>query len=422
MSKENIRKGANTALAVSGAGILAAFPFQNTFAGGLLFSACSAAVIGGLADSFAVSALFGEPLCIRWPSWMGTRIIAKNRDRLIKELVHMVEHELLTVDNIRLKLGELSFSSMARAYLEQGGEEELSRIAQKLVTEFVARADIKKLSADLEELLFNHADAISLSDLLADIAHWSIKHNYDSELIAFLAKQLQQAAHSSTFRTILEKLIHSAIKSYEGDKFRRRLLDYAAGLNSEFITDKVQQWLIQYLDKASKPVQYEHQLLRQQIQSLELRLRHDHDFRKKVEEGKLTAVKAIHQNKQLATLLEKLIISLQGQLTDSFITGETSVLYSKSRQWLAAWRSNESKQADFDQMIKQYVLRIIEQKHAIIGRTVEEGLNKFSEQQLIDLVKEKAGKDLQFIRLNGIVVGALIGCVIYLSTFWIGVK
>ncbi len=62
----------------------------------------------------------------------------------------------------------------------------------------------------------------------------------------------------------------------------------------------------------------------------------------------------------------------------------------------------------------------MEQKHSYIGKLVTDKLNSFSETELTQLVREKAGRDLQYIRINGIGVGALIGVVLYLATFWIG--
>ncbi len=55
-------------------GFVASHPFAHTFAGGLLASGFSAAMVGGLADWFAVSALFRRPLGIPFR----TEIIPRN--------------------------------------------------------------------------------------------------------------------------------------------------------------------------------------------------------------------------------------------------------------------------------------------------------------------------------------------------------
>jgi uncharacterized membrane-anchored protein YjiN (DUF445 family) len=73
-----------------------------------------------------------------------------------------------------------------------------------------------------------------------------------------------------------------------------------------------------------------------------------------------------------------------------------------------------------DQYVKSTLLKWMEQKHSYIGRAVTDKLNTFTEDELIKLAREKAGRDLQYIRINGIGVGALIGIALYLATFWIG--
>ncbi|MNW70493.1 hypothetical protein D3C74_498360 [compost metagenome] len=70
--------------------------------------------------------------------------------------------------------------------------------------------------------------------------------------------------------------------------------------------------------------------------------------------------------------------------------------------------------------MKSTLLKWVEQKHSYIGKVVADKLSTFSEEELIELVKDKAGRDLQYIRINGIGVGALIGALLYVATFWIG--
>ncbi|MNR46145.1 hypothetical protein D3C85_1650750 [compost metagenome] len=73
-----------------------------------------------------------------------------------------------------------------------------------------------------------------------------------------------------------------------------------------------------------------------------------------------------------------------------------------------------------DAEIKHVLLSWLERHHTVIGKLVREKLNAFSEEELTDFVKDKAGKDLQYIRLNGMIVGAFVGMALYLLTFWIG--
>ena len=73
-------------LVIVAIGFFLTYPFNNTFAGGLLSSVFGAAMIGGLADWFGVSALFRKPLGIPFK----TEIIPRNREKIFNALSDMV--------------------------------------------------------------------------------------------------------------------------------------------------------------------------------------------------------------------------------------------------------------------------------------------------------------------------------------------
>ncbi|GBG08649.1 DUF445 domain-containing protein [Paenibacillus agaridevorans] len=428
MRKNNIKSQANALLALSAAGILATFPFQHTFGGGLLFAAFSAATIGGLADSFAISALFGNPLRVAWPSWMGTRIIAKNRERLIGELSDMVEKELLTVDAIKETLEELNLADVVVRYLrEHGGEENAKELAVKLVADLLGKVDAEQLALGIEAFTKERAGTIQIADLIADVAEWSVKNGYDDRIITFGAEQLARLAGTPQFGELIEKFAAAAIKSYEGDKFRRRLVDFTAGMNAHAISSKVQAWIVQFLSELGQADHPQRVVLRGKIIDLVKKLREDEALRQKVEAGKHQLLQAAHGNLKLdeflAVRLERIrdkLTEAQGMSNDDSVSQPLMWLRAQLNKGMARLASDRSLQTSLDVMMKRGLLSWITQKHAMIGSLVREKLGAFSEKDLIELVQDKAGKDLQYIRLNGMLVGSFVGIVLYCATFWIG--
>src|SRR5665648_1284569 len=77
---------ANLTLAGISLGFFLSYPFHGSFVGGLISSGCSAGMIGGLADWFAVTALFRRPLGIRPGKIIRTEIIPQNRERIFAAL------------------------------------------------------------------------------------------------------------------------------------------------------------------------------------------------------------------------------------------------------------------------------------------------------------------------------------------------
>ncbi|OBR63996.1 hypothetical protein A7K91_11415 [Paenibacillus oryzae] len=421
MGKRDIRTTANGILVLSGAGILAAFPFQQHFAGGLLFAGFSAATIGGLADSFAISALFGNPLRIKWPSWMGTRIIARRREKLIGELADMVEKELLTVDHIKMTLKDYNLGDTIARYLTRhGGAEDVKAIATKLAAELLGKADPGELATGMRRFLLDHADALQASDLLADIGEWSIKNGYDEKAVSFAAAQLAGLAGSEKVRLLIQQFAEAAVKSYEGDKLRRRLVDFTAGLNAYAISVKVQNWLVAFLEGMASPDHPASLALKEQLAGFVERLRNEVELRQEVERIKSKLLQgagdSLRLDQFIASRLEKArekLLAANGDASQGWIAEQIS-------RGVAKLSESAELRKTVDSEIKHVLLAWLERHHTVIGKLVREKLNAFSEEELSDFVKDKAGKDLQYIRLNGMVVGAFVGMGLYLLTFWIG--
>lgn len=423
MNNFSIKKKADLALLFSAIGILVAFPFHDTFVGGLLFSLFSAATIGGLADSFAVSALFGNPLRIRWPAWMGTNIISRNRERLIGELVKMVQNDLLTIPNIKERLDEYNIADVLVTYLKQhGGEEGINDILQQVANDVITTIDLQELSRTVQTFLLEHADAIPVANIAADAGDWTIKNGYDDRIIEFMIPELIKIVKSAAFGSVIDQIINSAIRSYEGDKFRRKLIDFTAGLEAANLSGRLQEWLVSFLEKFHSEDHPQRKQLKAFIANFVARLRTDEQLRDRIEAGKeklLAAVKAdlkldVYIQRGLESLRQAAAENAEGQLA------RYPWIKEKVREGVAYLEGNAELLARVDQYVKATLLKWMEQKHSYIGKIVTDKLNSFSEEELIELVKEKAGRDLQYIRINGIGVGALIGVVLHLATFWIG--
>lgn len=423
MRKFSIKKKADLALLLSAIGIFIAFPFHHSFAGGLFFSLFSAATIGGLADSFAVSALFGNPLSIKWPSWMGTNIISRNRERLIGELVKMVQNELLTIPNIKARLDEYNIADVLVVYLKQhGGEEGINDILQQLADDVITTIDLQDLAKMVQTFVLEHADTIQVSDIAADIGDWTIRNRYDDRMIEFMIPELVKIVRSAPFRSVVDQIVDSAIRSYEGDKFRRKLMDYSAGLESANISVKIQEWLVSFLEQFASEEHPQRKQIKQYIGRFVERLRTDEQLRYRIESGKTSLLQSVKAEIRLDSYIQKGLESIR-QAAAANAEGERERypwIRERVHQGVVYLEGNAELLSRVDQYVKSTLLKWMEQKHSYIGKAVTDKLNTFSEDELIKLAKEKAGRDLQYIRINGIGVGALIGVMLYLATFWIG--
>jgi len=79
---------------------------------------------------------------------------------------------------------------------------------------------------------------------------------------------------------------------------------------------------------------------------------------------------------------------------------------------LDSFRADTSAQEKTDRWVTEVALELMETRHEMIGQMVRGSLEKLSDLHLVEQIEEKVGQDLQYIRLNGAIVGGLAGAVL----------
>jgi len=416
MNKLTLRKKTNVIIFVSFISILIFFPFQESFIGGLLFAAFIAATIGGLADSFAVNALFGQPLKIKWPSWMGTRIIARNRDRLISELVEMVEQELLSTEMINKQLKHYDASKTVMSYLQShDGKKQLKLAIHTLLSDLLKVTNPVVLKQGIVRFAEQGAGSIPFSSLLRQVLQWGLHQGYDESVVTVAVKQLSHFIETDRCRHILAQFIAKALLTYEQNKKGRQFVNGVAGLNAEELSEKVQSIALKYLEQLNDV----HHPLRTKISELLQgyvdQLQSDEAVQLKVDEIFRSFIKyatnAWITQEKIASIITSLIAQLEEREQSSSVLDWVD---QKLQHIIDALNGDERRLEQLNVYIRTAMTTFVERNHRYIGGVVRQKLDSFSEQELIELVQEKAGKDLQYIRINGIVIGAFIGIVLFL--------
>jgi uncharacterized membrane-anchored protein YjiN (DUF445 family) len=76
------------------------------------------------------------------------------------------------------------------------------------------------------------------------------------------------------------------------------------------------------------------------------------------------------------------------------------------------FRADRAAQEKFDDWVRQIALDLVEKRHDRIGEMVRGSLEKLSDLDLVGQIENKVGRDLQYIRLNGAIVGGFAGAVL----------
>lgn len=410
------RNKATITLGLVSFGFIASHPFAHTFAGGLLASGFSAAMVGGLADWFAVSALFRRPLGIPFR----TELIPRNRARITEAIITMVEDELLTRENIRATIGRYDIAALVVRYLaDYDGKARISEFLARIGDDAVGQVNPDKIGRFLAALVRDNAGQIKLAPLLAQTVEWSVRHGYADRLADFILGELEALIAQPQVGELLAAFIREARLAYERDMRRRQFASQlleGLGFTPAAMAAIAQREGGQFVRALQDTAHPWRENLRQWALALATRLKNDPDLQERVERAK---------NEWLAgrTDLAERIGAIVAVILKA-ASGDTG--RAVIRRWLTAqvdrlvlaFRDDVSQQQALAQLLRQALMAFIDTHHAHIGTMVRERLDQYSTEALVEFIEGRVGNDLQMIRINGSVVGGLAGMLIFLLTHW----
>lgn len=419
--KKNNRYIASIILLVVTIGFLLTLPLGNTFIGGLLTALFSASMIGGFADWFGVTALTRKPFGIPFR----TEIIPRNRKKLSESLIYMVEQELLTKEAIIEKLEHFSISESLVNYLEnQGGKEDLSRLANKIAEDMLSDINVEDAGEYLSKLLKDNTEDIKLVPLVSGAVEWLSANITDERLINMTVEEIKELILFPRFGMLVKSVIddiyqnlsRNAEKESAGKKlffkFVLAMADYSdvspLKLSTRLLTEA-----LEYFNAMKDPQSEQRIGLEKWLERTSGELLANEALKGNIEQKGRSMLEHSKVGTALAEYVYPLIReSGQAQKPGAYIEG---IIYNL----VEGFKNSPSQRTAVDKYVKTALTRLIDDNHAVIGQLVRQKLDSFPTETLVEMLEDRAGNDLQIIRINGSIVGGLAGVVLYLLTFWI---
>lgn len=407
--KTSNKHKATITLGVVSAGFLLSYPFSDFFAGALISSACAAAMIGGVADWFAVSALFRRPLGIPFR----TAIIPRNREKIFNALARTVEQELLTGENVRKTLRRYDLTGLITHYLaDHDGAAHLRQAFATIISSIVIHLNADKIGRIVELVVKRNIEKASLSGILAEALEWLAARGYTVKIAEFAAEQLSILAKHEKVHQLLVELLTEARLTYERGMVKRRIFNLLLNISPEEVASIIQRLFVIMLKGIKAEEHPVHDKIWSWLTRLIVELRTNPELQDKVEAWKLSQLQGLHMRQTVAGAIEAFRQDAGG--TEEKAAAWVAVLIRQFEYWLAEVAADPEKRQAFDESAKQTVAGWIEQHHEEVGVTVRDSLNQLNDKLLVAFIEEKVGNDLQMIRINGSLVGGLAGAIIFL--------
>lgn len=414
------RTAANVILVFFAIVFLISYPFKDFFIGGLISGGSLAAFIGGLADFFGITAIFKKPLGINWPKKIfRTDIINNNREKFINTIVDTVENDLLNKDKLKDKFKSYELSLILTIFLKSKSGDKILEKAIEELSEFIVEENHKISDVSLD-ILIDILKKFNLSGFLYELIKYIIASGYEDKAIDKLVNILIVNLRSKDGLELINKIYIDSMKNYEQENSSRKIVNKVFLGNIMGISDEKAAKIIQ--DKAIgilKDILIKNNknriLIKNRVDFYVEKLKSDEKLIYKIENYK---EKLILENENLKSFM-KSIIDNYINVNSENLTAWVDILKLEKKRVLSDLIRDKDKIYKLDKLIKDIMFKTIDEKHNEIGKLVKKNLDKYNNSDITKLMQEKVEDDLQIIRINGSVVGGMVGVITYLLTFWI---
>ena len=394
---------ATGALLLSAAGFAVTYPQTVTFAGGLLNSGCLAAMVGGLADWFAVTALFRKPLGISYK----TEILIRNRARIMQAILEFTGKDLLNAENIMKIVRSYDTAQMLLRYLQDfGGSEKINRLVHSFAAVILAEVDSGRIGHELSKPL-QHLPSPGLGSLGIEVLTAALQSVHFSRVAEETLSLAGDFLHQAPVQKTLKDMVSGIRQAYESGSAGRKMMLQMLDLSDERLTELVTEELDKYLQALQ---QEGHPDRLQMIAFLEKRIAQLNES-----EGYFKLMQG-WEGRFLSG--EKNITAAVKIFLTAVATGSAEDTNGVAvDHFFARLDADPDMQRSLDQGFKHLLEDFLQGQQPAILMIIEEKLARFSDEKLVQFVEERIADDLQMIRINGSLVGAFVGMILYVVTF-----
>jgi uncharacterized membrane-anchored protein YjiN (DUF445 family) len=388
----------------------------SPFWGGLIVAFGEAGLVGGLADWFAVRALFTHPLGIK--IFPHTALIPRNRQRIVREIRDLVQNEWLTKDMLLSKIDAYDFIGDGVLPTVAALKAKLRSVVRTVARDVLKDVSPQQLANFLSQSAGGTLDARKLAPFLAEVVRRVREEGWLEPVLQEAAERFHSWAGSPENRTAIHRHLSEAATTYRGRSVWKNLTysvaEWSGGIDLEDAAGVLQDQISEFAgEQLGEHGQFK-EAVRDGLARLEEGLRDDPEFLGRVQEF----LKDSGQSGLLASALGPLLTSVKvealRQVDDPDSPGLVWVV-----DRLHGWIDRLAQEPDTRDRLNRWCKRtghdLVEKHHALIGAMVEDRLNRFDDATLVKMIEDKVGEDLNWIRINGSVVGGCVGVLIYLT-------
>ncbi len=356
-----------------------------------------AAMVGALADWFAVTALFRHPLGLPIPH---TNLIENSKQKLGDNLGSFVVSNFLSPQNIRPYMMKLKISGFVGEWLtKEKNQDILIKNLSDIVLDILNKLDDAAVSQFISKKVQEMTDDIKLNKIVGNGISYIIEKNDHQRMVTNLSSQIKNyiLENDEMIKERVKKGSYTFIPSFVDNK----------------IADKIATGLSDFFREIEEDPRHEIRgLITQKIQEFSVDLKEDRKWDEEFKNIKNDLLKGEKLNEYSNDIWISIKNTLKTELQEEH-SSLKKYLAKNLNEFSENLKTDENLQNKIDNWIRvtayKYILRNTHQFGSLISSTVGNWQGK----ELSEKLELEVGKDLQFIRVNGTLVGGLVGLIIY---------
>ena len=364
---------------------------------GYFRAAGEAAMVGALADWFAVTALFRRPLGLPIPH---TAIIPTRKDAIGRNLGDFVGTNFLAEDVVRQRLRALDISTRLGTWLSDYAN--ARRVSAELAVGLksaIGLLDDEQVRSAVSEFLRKRAEEFPIAEPAGNLLGEVVSDRAHVPLIDLVAGSLYDWLSQNRDRVV--------------DVVERQAPGWSPRWADDMVANKVYREAVKFAEDVRNDP---HHPLRRSIDEALLQLsndlRFDPDMQYKAEQAKMRVLDHPEVNRTLqttGTVAKEMLLRAIDDPTSDLRVRLVDALVSIGRNLTEKPEMRDK----FNGWIEDAAIHVVRNNRDEITALITETVDKWDAEETSRKIEIQVGRDLQFIRLNGTLVGALAGLVIY---------
>jgi len=376
-----MKAAATGLLVVMAVVFVAARAFQTAYPWlGWVKAFAEAAMVGGLADWFAVTALFRHPLGLPIPH---TAIIPRNKDRIGEALASFLKENFLIASVVAKRMRHIDIAGAAGRFL-RAPEGEGTRIrhgASRLIADIFEGLDDERLGGIVKSAISSRLKTMEVSPLLGHALASAINEDRHVPMLEAAIRWSSRVLDSN------EPLIREMVRK------RANWVLKLAGLDTKLadsIMDGLRKLTVEMSTDPAHPVRKK---IEEALASLANDLQTKPETRERVEAMK----DELLANRSVSLWLD----TLAGKLGDVLKSMGTTL------------EGDPRIRSAINQFARRAVAGLAASYGSSIVKLVSETVRGWDARTITARLESAVGRDLQYIRINGTLVGGLVGVTLY---------